>query len=234
MDKKRILFIEDEPDQIMVVQTRLEASDFEVITAALGEEGLRKAREDKPDLILLDLILPDISGFDVCKSLKEDPETKDIPVIIITAFGTPVAEEDALDYGADGFIKKPYDSADLVVKIKELLRGEEISISKKKILLIYNEPQFFKMTKMRLEVNNYDVITASNREDVSDKVVREKPDAVLLDILMPELNGLSGLERIKIENKDLPVFIITAFSNEERFRLAKKIDTLCLLLRQLI
>lgn len=93
-------------------------------------------------------------------------------------------------------------------------------MSKKKILVIDDEADFLEMIKIRLEANNYEVITAPNGKEGLEKVKQEKPDAVLLDILMPELDGLRVLRRIRRDNKNLPVFIITAFSNEERFKLA--------------
>jgi len=96
-------------------------------------------------------------------------------------------------------------------------------MDKKKILVIDDEPDFLEMIKLRLEANNYEVLTALNGKEGLEKVQQEKPDVVLLDILMPELDGLSVLRRIRSYNKNLPVFIITAFSNEERFKLANKL-----------
>lgn len=93
-------------------------------------------------------------------------------------------------------------------------------MSKKKILVIDDEADFLKVIKIRLEANDYEVITALNGKEGLGKVKQEKPDAVLLDILMPEIDGLSVLRKIRRYNKNLPVFIITAFSNEERFKLA--------------
>lgn len=98
-------------------------------------------------------------------------------------------------------------------------------MDKKKILVVDDEPDFLKMIKMRLEADDYDVITASDGEEALDKVKCEKPDAVFLDILMPGLDGLETLKIIRRKNKNLPIFIITAFSNEERFKLANKLDS---------
>ncbi|MGD0336033.1 MAG: response regulator [Candidatus Omnitrophota bacterium] len=97
-------------------------------------------------------------------------------------------------------------------------------MDKKKILVIDDEAGFLEMIKIRLEANNYEVITALNGKEGLEKVKQEKPDVVLLDILMPELDGLRVLRRIRRDNKNLPVFIITAFSNEERFKVANKLQ----------
>jgi len=87
-----------------------------------------------------------------------------------------------------------------------------------------DEPDFVEMIKLRLESSGYDVITASDGKGALEKIKDEKPDAVLLDIMMPGLNGLQVLKKIRKRDKNLPVFIVTAFSNEERFNLAEKLD----------
>lgn len=96
--------------------------------------------------------------------------------------------------------------------------------NKKKILVVDDEIEFLEMIKMRLEANNYNVVTAIDGKDALEKVKNEKPDAVLLDVLMPGIDGIDVLRRIRKENEKLPVFIITAFSNEERFKLANKFN----------
>ena len=118
---KKILFIEDEPDQIMMLQTRLEANGFQVISAPNGEEGIKKVREEKPDLILLDIVMPKMNGYEVCKCLKGNPNTSHIPIIAVTASGAKELEEKCRSTGINDIVKKPYESADLLNKIKRLL-----------------------------------------------------------------------------------------------------------------
>ncbi len=97
-------------------------------------------------------------------------------------------------------------------------------MSKQKILVVDDEPDFLELLKVRLEASGYDVVSASDGKDALDKVRDEKPDAVLLDILMPQMDGLEVLKKIRNDNKNLPVFIITAFSTEERFKVANKLS----------
>lgn len=118
---KKILLIEDEMDQITVVSLRLKANGFKVIFAMDGEEGLKKATEEKLDLILLDLIIPKIDGFEVSRRLKADELTKNIPIIAITAAGIKNIEQRCRVAGMDDFIAKPYNSTELVSKIKNFL-----------------------------------------------------------------------------------------------------------------
>lgn len=97
-------------------------------------------------------------------------------------------------------------------------------MDKKKILVVDDEPDFLKLIKIRLEASNYEVVMASNGKDALNMVKTEKPNAVLLDILMPGMDGLTVLKKIRSTDKQLPIFIITAFSNEERFELAQKLN----------
>ena len=122
---KKILFVEDEPDQIMMFKMRLEANDFEVITARDGEEGLKKLYDERPDLVLLDIIMPRMDGYEVCRRIKGNPETKDIPILIISASGVEDAEAKCLAAGAYDYIRKPCESNELVAKIKKALAGNK-------------------------------------------------------------------------------------------------------------
>jgi len=122
MPKKKILFIEDEPDQVLMIELRLKRSGFAVVTAQDGEEGLKKVYEEKPDLILLDIIMPKMNGFEVCQQLKQNPATRKIPIIMTTAAGIDDIEQKCFLLGADDCVRKPYDSTDLLSKIKEFLK----------------------------------------------------------------------------------------------------------------
>ena len=119
--KKKILFIEDESDQIMMISLRLKNSGYAVISAMEGEEGLKKAAEEIPDFILVDILMPGIDGFEVCRRLRLDPATKHIPIIATTAAGADDIEAQCRAAGADDCVRKPYDSSDLLSRIHRLL-----------------------------------------------------------------------------------------------------------------
>ena len=121
MDKKRILIVDDEEDILNVLRFRLEANNYEVLSASDGQEGLNKARSEKPDLIILDLMLPKLDGYKVCRMLKFDEIYKAIPIIIFTARAQKKDEEIGMEMGADAYIAKPFEPEILLGKMKELL-----------------------------------------------------------------------------------------------------------------
>lgn len=122
MDKKMILVVEDEADMAEMLKFRLEANGYDAIFARDGEEALDKARNLKPDLIVLDLMLPKMDGYQVCSVLKSDSRYKDIPIIILTARAQKQDIKLGGDLGADAYVAKPFDPKALLSKIKEFIR----------------------------------------------------------------------------------------------------------------
>lgn len=122
-DRKRVLIVDDEKDLVKMVALQLEASGYEVISAYDGQEGLNKAREENPDLIILDLMLPRLDGYKVCRMLKFDDKYKNIPIVIFT--GRAQEEDEKLGYetGANAYIVKPFRLNTLLDKIDELVGG---------------------------------------------------------------------------------------------------------------
>ena len=119
---KRILLVDDELHTIRLLQPRLATNGYDVIVAVDGQEGLKKAREEGPDLILLDLMLPKIDGYKICRMLKFDESYKHIPVIIFTARAQEEDERLAFEVGADAYITKPFKPEELLEKIGELTK----------------------------------------------------------------------------------------------------------------
>lgn len=122
-NKKKILLVDDEQDMVYAVKMQLEAGGFRVLTAQDGQEGLDKARKENPDLIILDLMLPRIDGYKVCRMLKFDEKYKKIPVIIYTARAQEADEKLGYEVGADAYLTKPFDPKKLLAKINELLNS---------------------------------------------------------------------------------------------------------------
>jgi len=120
--KDRILVIDDETQLIEMVQIRLEANGYEVITANNGQEGVDKAKDENPDLIILDIMMPVMDGYEACKILKNDPQCSKIPIIFLSAKAQDEDTKIGEEKGADAFVKKPFETADLMTKIEELLK----------------------------------------------------------------------------------------------------------------
>ncbi len=117
----RILVVEDEKDILELVEISLQLGGLEVIKAGDGLEALEKALTEKPDLILLDIKMPGLSGYEVCRKLKELPQTKNIPVVFLTARGQEHEIREGLEAGGDDYIVKPFAPDELPRRVKEIL-----------------------------------------------------------------------------------------------------------------
>lgn len=123
--EKIVLLVDDEADFVEVLSTRLEANNFKVATAYDGEEALEKVGETRPDIIILDVMMPKINGFDVCRKLKADDAYKDIPVILLTAKFQPSDMKFGTAVGADAYLTKPFDPKVLIDTMQGLLRKDK-------------------------------------------------------------------------------------------------------------
>jgi len=121
----RILIADDNPQGVELLEAYLAGGDYEIRTAADGEETLRQVRQWQPDLILLDIMMPKISGFEVCKQLRADPATHDIAVLMITALDQPSDIERAVEAGTDDFVSKPINKSELLLRVRSLLRSRQ-------------------------------------------------------------------------------------------------------------
>jgi DNA-binding response OmpR family regulator len=121
---KKILITEDSPTVLAITKAALEEAGYEAIAAVDGQEALDKARKENPDLIILDLMLPKIDGYKVCRMLKFDEKYKNIPVIIFTARAQEEDKKLGQDVGADAYLTKPFEPQALLGKIQELLQGK--------------------------------------------------------------------------------------------------------------
>ena len=137
---KRILVIDDLPENVFMLQDRLEHEGYEIITAYDGKGGIEKAQSELPDLILLDVMMPDINGIEVCKTLVNNKKTSDIPIILVTAKTGAEDTKDGLDAGAYDYIKKPFNKIELLARVKSALK---LSEANKLLLLTEKRSTFF-------------------------------------------------------------------------------------------
>lgn len=125
MSQAKILIVDDDQDVMLVLKEMIEMGGYEVITAYSGKRALERVKDEKPALVVLDLMMPGLDGFTVCETIKNDPATRDTKIIILTANDTGRALQESLDKKADWFIGKPVDSDSLIARIKILLAADE-------------------------------------------------------------------------------------------------------------
>jgi len=121
MQKGRILVVDDESYILHILDFSLGAEGFEVVTAPNGEKAVEKAKQLQPDLIVLDIMMPVLDGYETCRRLKQQPETKEIPVLLLTAKGREVDKRLGFDVGAVDYIVKPFSPSRLIERIEEII-----------------------------------------------------------------------------------------------------------------
>ena len=124
--RQTILVVDDEPDIVEIIQYNLEKSGFDVIVAADGPAALEKARDETPDLIVLDLMLPGLEGTDVCRILKQDERTRYIPILMLTAKSEEIDRIIGLELGADDYVVKPFSPREIALRIRNILRRRSV------------------------------------------------------------------------------------------------------------
>lgn len=127
----KILVVDDEPDAVELVAFNLKAAGYDVVTAVEGAEALKKARMQLPDLIVLDWMLPEVDGLEVCKILRRDSATSAIPIVMLTAKAAEIDRVLGLELGADDYVTKPFSPRELVLRVKKLLARGQVTEQKK-------------------------------------------------------------------------------------------------------
>jgi two-component system cell cycle response regulator len=200
---KRILVIDDLPENVYILQDRLEHEGYEVITAYDGSSGIEKARKEIPDLILLDVMMPDINGIEVCKTLVNDEQTSNIPIILVTAKTEAEDTKDGLDAGAFDYIKKPFNKVELLARVKSALK---LSGAYKLLLEVEKRNTFFATVvtanhKIKQPLTLLSLSSAAiKRELKKDKISKETmlSKTKYIDVAIKEINDvLDQLNAIK-------------------------------------
>ncbi len=126
--KKLILIVEDDPKSMKLTRDLLRVSEYKTIMATDGKQGIELARDKKPDLILMDIMMPEMDGYTACDAIKTDKATRGIPVVMLTAMGYELNKELAQKLGADGYITKPFNRQELLGKISQFLPTSRVRI----------------------------------------------------------------------------------------------------------
>ncbi|MBN1272381.1 MAG: response regulator [Candidatus Aminicenantes bacterium] len=223
-NRENILVIDDDPDFFESIRLMLTASGYSVFGAGTGEEGFDKAVQDKPDVIILDLMLPDMDGYAVCRNLKDDVRTVSIPVIMATSLQSASAKnymgKIAKHHMADDYMEKPLKKDELLSKIKSAISRKIPSPSphkiEKSILVIDDDPDILMSMQTLLQARGLEVFIAENSLEGLKLARTFTPDVILLDVMLPDKDGFSTCAELKKDKKtmSIPVVIVSAVGEE--------------------
>lgn len=239
---KKILIMEDEKLLQGLLKKKLKKEGYDVLAVDDGEEGLRIIGEYKPDLLLLDIVMPKVGGFEVLEKIKQDEILSSIPVIIISNSGEPVEIERAVLLGiVDYIIKVDFDPAEVVELVKKFFADpnyariqkktdivdvnkekeeeeEEEEVAKKeenkavaRVLLVEDDDFLRKICKTKLEREGFNVSVAVNGKEALKKILEGDSQIVLLDIILPAMDGFEVLKRVKEDSSrsSVPIIMLT-------------------------
>ena len=217
---KYILIIEDSKTQAGQLEAILKPLGYSISIAYNGKDALTHLKEKKPVLVIADILMPEMDGYQVCRQIKSDEKYRDIPVILLTQLSDPKEVIKGLESGADDFISKPYNEELLLTRIKTILgiRIKEGVLKKKiNILIVEDSPTQAEQLKYLLEEQGYDVITAINGKDGIEAAKKSKPDLIIADILMPVMDGYTMAYEIKRDEalKKIPIILITSLMEKK-------------------
>jgi DNA-binding response OmpR family regulator len=204
--RKKILVIDDEMDIREIVRIYLGEAGYDVIEASNGQEGILRAQNEHPDLIVLDIMMPGINGFEVAKHLKDDPNTANIPILILSV----LAQDSQYRHGILDYVSKPFRQDELVTKVKRFFQGVRVKDASV-VLVVDDDPDIVDVITLCLKDNKIDSERAYNGDEALEKAKSKKIDLVLLDINMPGMNGFEVIKRLKTDPKtyELPIIVLT-------------------------
>jgi signal transduction histidine kinase/CheY-like chemotaxis protein len=216
MGDRPVLVIDDDPTVRQVLERFLAREGFAAVTAQGGLEGLRRAREVHPVAITLDIMLPDLDGWTVLSALKGDPELADIPVVVVT-----IVDDRTRGYalGATDYLVKPIDR-DRLAKVLRRLTGDR---PLRRVLVVEDDETTRELLRQTLQGEGWAVTEAANGLSALERVAAGLPDAIVLDLMMPEMDGFEFLAELRRHREwhEIPVLVVTAkdLTEEDRRRL---------------
>jgi signal transduction histidine kinase/CheY-like chemotaxis protein len=212
----RILVVEDAADNRQILRDLLTAAGYELIEAVNGAAGVAAAIEHLPDLVLMDIQLPEIDGYEATRQIKSNAATSAIPVIAVTSYALSGDEAKARAAGCD-VCRKAVQPAAVVghdSRIPQVIAEKTDTPARERplILVVDDVPDNVEIVRLRLESQSYDVITATDGLEALEQVAASRPDLVLLDVMMPRLDGIATVKRLKADPAlpFIPVILLTA------------------------
>lgn len=233
--KKKILIIEDDAFLGKVLYEKLLKAEYDVSLVGDGGEGLKQISVQKPDLVLLDIMLPTKNGYEILEAKRQDPAIAAIPVVIVSNSGQPVEINRALALGAGDYLVKAELDPDEVLEKVRLKLGDssgssvpaagEGTLAGKKVLWVEDDAFLGDILAAKLRAAQCAVLYAKDGEAALKIVETETPDIILLDLVLPGISGFDVLERIKKNEttKNVPVIILSNLAQESDLERAKKL-----------
>ena len=225
MNEITVLVIEDNEISMKLVKSLLTLGKYRVLEAENAEIGIELARDNHPDLILMDIQLPGMDGLTATRIIKEDPALKAIPVMAVTAYVMAGDKEKAIEAGCDGYISKPIETRTFLDTISKFIKYDEgkepyaakTSTPKNKIMIVDDEPLKVRLLAANLPDDEYEITEAHGGEEALRKVAIENPDLILLNITIPGINGYDVTKILKNNPMTwaIPVLLITDPDNQE-------------------
>jgi CheY-like chemotaxis protein len=208
-----VLVIDDDATARELISDHLKAEGFSVVTAAGGLEGLRLAKEMRPTAITLDVMMPDLDGWSVLAALREDSELAEIPVIMVTILDE---HRRASALGASGYLTKPIDRE----RFHRLLDRFRTATRPTRVLLVEDDPTQRERVRSWLEGQEWSVEEATNGREALARLHKCKPEVILLDLMMPEMDGFQVVAALQKETgwRDIPVIVITSLDLDAKDR----------------
>ncbi len=220
--KKRILVIDDDPDAVYLLQETLDPHEFEVVGIRDSVIGQQQARELQPDAILLDILMPDKDGWQVLHDLKADGTTAHIPIILLT-----IVDKKALGFrlGASAYLLKPLNPHEVTATLSRVTR--QAGRSQTHVLVVDDDPHIADMLHQILPASEFELRSAQDGIAGLEAIALQRPDVLLLDIMMPRLDGFGVIEKLRANpvTQDLPIIVISAkeLTDEESTRLKENV-----------
>lgn len=218
-----VLVVDDRRSVVWFVERVLRQDGFSVVAAFSGNEGLRAVRREHPDLIILDTVMPGMDGFTMYRRLQKDSATLDIPVLFLTvagpagrALGPPVTGAAGV-----GFLPKPFSAEALLDHVEAVLSANRPGVAEPvptravpRVLIVDDTRSLVRLAERALQKEGLDVVTAFDGLEGLRKAKGEKPDLIILDIVLPELDGFQVLELVR-QQSSVPVIMLTADNDAE-------------------
>jgi signal transduction histidine kinase/CheY-like chemotaxis protein len=217
-----VLVVDDDPAARELIARYLSKEGLHIETAAGGEEGLRRAHELHPDAITLDVMMPGMDGWDVLEALKADPELADIPVIMVSMVDS---KSKGLDLGASDYLLKPIERDRLIGAISKFCQDRlgNMDENDEPILIVEDDPATRELMRRTLESEGWRVNEATNGREALALVAEEQPALILLDLMMPEMDGFQFVSSLRANAawRNIPIVVMTAIdlTPSDRLRL---------------